>query len=132
MEKEDKLAQLHEKLENHETELCHHQQQKEKLQQKYDDSNKTHKLELTKFNNVLSSNTEEIFWLRNHNKTLITNIKKLKCCSKRKHSGEDLEGRILEKQEENRCLNNRNKELENQIKKLEIKKKLQDERIEKV
>ena len=42
MDKEDKLAQLHEKLENQETELCHHQQQKEKLQQQYDDSKKTH------------------------------------------------------------------------------------------
>ena len=80
----------------------------------------THKLELTKVNKVLSSNTEEVFRLRNHNKTLITKIKKLKTSSKREHSGEDLEGRILEKQEENQCLNNCNQELENQIKKLEI------------
>ena len=71
------------------------------LQQQYDDSKKTHKLELTKVNNVLSSNTEEICRLRNHNKTLIAKIKKLKHSSKREHSGEDLEGRILEKQEEN-------------------------------
>ena len=67
MDKEDKLAQLHEKLENQETELCHRQQQKEKLQQQYDDSKKTHKLELTKINSVLSSNTEELFQLINHN-----------------------------------------------------------------
>ena len=80
---------------------------------------------------MLSSNTKEIFRLRNHNKTLITKIKKLKY-SKREHSGEDLEGRILEKQEENQCLNNCNQELENQIKKLEIEKKSQDERIEKI
>ena len=33
MEKEDKLVQLHEKLENQETDLCHRQQQKEKIQQ---------------------------------------------------------------------------------------------------
>ena len=52
--------------------------------------------------------------------------------SKKEHSGEDLEGRILEKQEENKCLNNHNQELENQIKKLEIEKKLPDERIGKV
>ena len=91
MDKEDKLAQLHEKLENQETELCHRQQQKEKLQQQYDDSKKTHKWELTKVNNVLSSNTKEIFRLRNHNKTLITKIKKLKYSSKREHSSEDLE-----------------------------------------
>ena len=122
MDKEDKLTQLHEKLENQETKLCHYQQQKEKLQQQYDDSKNTHKFELTKINNVLSSNTEEIFRLQNHNKTLIRKIKKLKHSSKREHSSEDLEGRILEKKEENQCLNNRNQELENQIKKLEIEK----------
>ena len=32
MDKEDKLVQLHETLENRETELFHRQQQKEKLQ----------------------------------------------------------------------------------------------------
>ena len=78
MEKDAELAQVRMNLENQETKLRHHQQQKEKLQQKYDDSKKTHKLELTKFNKVLSSNTEEISRLRNHNKTLITKIKKIK------------------------------------------------------
>ena len=78
MDKEDKLVQLHEKLENQETESCHCPQQKEKLQQQYDDSKKTHKLEPTKFNKVLSSNTEEISRLRNHKKTLSTKTKKLK------------------------------------------------------
>ena len=63
MDKEDKLAQLHEKLENQETKLCHRQQQKEKIQHQYDDSKKTHELEQTKVNNVLSSNTEDIFLL---------------------------------------------------------------------
>ena len=129
IKKEDELAQVHEKLGNQETKLQHHQQQKERLQQQHDDCKKTHKLELTKVNKVLSSNTEDIFRLRNHNKTLITKIKKLKNSSKREHSSEYLEGRILEKQEENQCLNNRNRELENQSKKLEIEKKSQDERI---
>ena len=32
------------KLENQETELHHHKQQKEKLQQQYEDNKKTHKL----------------------------------------------------------------------------------------
>ena len=81
---------------------------------------------------MLLSNTEEIFLLRNNNKTLITKIKKLKHNSKSEHSGEDLEGRILEKKEENQCLNNHNQELENQINKLEIEKNLQDERIKKI
>ena len=132
MDKEDKLVQVHEKLENQETELCHRQQQKEKLEQQYDNSKKTHKLELTKVNNLLSSNTKEIFQLRNHNKTLITKIKKLKHSGKKEHSGEDLEGRTLEKLEENQCLKNRNQELENQIKKLEIEKKSQDEKIKNI
>ena len=56
----------------------------------------------------------------------------MKNSSKREHSGEDLEGKILEKQEENHFLNNRNQELQNQIKELEIEKKSQDERIEKI
>ena len=81
---------------------------------------------------MLSSNTEEIFLLWNHNKTLITKVKKLKNSSKKEHSDEDLEGRILEKQEENQYLNTRNQELQNQIKELEIEKKSQDERIEKI
>ena len=56
----------------------------------------------------------------------------MKNSSKREHSGEDLEGKILEKQEENQFLNNRNQELHNQIKELEIEKMSQDERIEKI
>ena len=56
----------------------------------------------------------------------------MKNSSKREHSGEDLEGKILEKQEENQCLNNRNQELQNQIKEVEIGKKSQEERIEKI
>ena len=108
IDKEDELVQVHEKLGNQEIELRHHQQQKEIIQQQHDDSKKTHKLELTKVNKVLSSNTEEICRLRNHKKTLITKIKKLKNSSKREHSGEDLEEKILEKQEENQFLNNFN------------------------
>ena len=115
MEKDVELVQVPMKSENQETELCHHQQQKEKLQQQYGDSKKTRKLELTKSNKVLSSNTKEISRLWNHNKTLITKIKKLKNNSKKEQFGEDLEGIILEKQEENQCLNNRNQELQNQI-----------------
>ena len=63
---------------------------------------------------------------------MITKIKKLKNSSKREHSIENLERKILEKQEKNQYLNNRNQELHNQIKELEIEKKLQDERIEKI
>ena len=52
--------------------------------------------------------------------------------NKREQSGEDLEGKLLEKQEENQCLNNSNQELHNQIKELEIEKKSQEEGIEKI
>ena len=89
-------------------------------------------MDITKSNKTISNNSKEIFRLRNHNKTLITKIKKLKSSSKREHFGEDLEGKILEKQEENQCINNRNQELHNQIKELEIEKKSQDERIKKI
>ena len=89
-------------------------------------------MEITKSNKTVSNNSEEIFRLRNHNKTLIRKIKKLKNISKREHSSEDLEGKILEKQEENPFLNNHNQELQNQIKELEIEKKSQEERIEKI
>ena len=56
----------------------------------------------------------------------------MKNSSKREHSDEDLEGRTLEKLEENQCIKNCNQELENQIKKLEIDKKSQDERFGKI
>ena len=46
--------------------------------------------------------------------------------SNREHFGEDLEGKLLEKQEENQCLNNCNHELHNQIKELEIEKNKKD------
>ena len=97
MGKDVELVQVRMKLENQETELHHHKQQKEKLQQHYDNSKKTHKLEPTKVNKVLSSNSEEIFILRNHNKTLVTKIKKLKSSRKTEKSTEDIEGKILDK-----------------------------------
>ena len=85
------------KLENKKTKLHHHKHQKEKLQQQYDNSKKTHKLELTKVNKVLSSNSEEIFISRNHNKTPVTKIKKLKSSRNTEQSTEDIEGKILDK-----------------------------------
>ena len=97
MEKDVELAEVRMKLENQETKLRHHKQQIEKLQQQYDDSKKTHKLELTKVNKVLSSNSEEIFRLRNHNKTLVTKVKKLKSSRKTNQSTKDIEGKHLDK-----------------------------------
>ena len=64
MEKYAELAQVRMRLENQGAELRDHKQQKEKLQQQYDDSKKTHKLELTKFDKVLSNHSEEIFQIK--------------------------------------------------------------------
>ena len=65
----------------------------------YEDIKKTQKRENKKINDNLASNTEELFQLRIHNKTLLTKIKKLKHSRKTELSNEDLEGRILEKEE---------------------------------
>ena len=111
MEKDVELAQVQMRLENQGAEFHHHKQQKEKLQQQYDDSKKTHKLELTKVNKVLSSKSGEIFILRNHNKTLVTKIKKLKSSRKTEQSMEDIKGKLLDKQEENCCIRRHNEDL---------------------
>ena len=58
-------------------------------------------LEITKRNDTLINKTREVFRLRNHNKTLVTKIKKLKNNQRAEHSNEDFEGKNLEKQEEN-------------------------------
>ena len=89
-------------------------------------------MEITKVNNTLTSSTEEIYRLRNHNEILVTKIKKLKHTRKKEQSNGDLEGRVLENQGENQRLKNLNKELEKQIEKLKEDKKSQDERFEKI
>ena len=75
-------------------------------------------MEITKVYNTLTSDTEEIYQLTNHNKLLVTEIKKLKSTKKADNSNEDIEGKVLEKQEENQCLLNLNQELEKEIEKL--------------
>ena len=98
MDKDNELVQVQRKLESQESEICRHQQQMKELQQKYDDIRREHKLEITKNSNTLTSKTEEIFRLKNHNKTLVTKIEKLE------QVNEDFEGKIIEKQEENHRL----------------------------
>ena len=102
------------------------------LQQKDGDSKKAHKLEIMKINNTLSSNTEEAFWLRNHNKILVTKIKNLKSILKLERVNEDFEGKIFEKQEENNCLRNLNQELDEQIKKLKDNEQSQEEKFKNI
>ena len=93
-----------------------YRQQIKFLQQQNDDSKKTHKSEITKSNKTLSNNSEEIFRLRNHNKTLVTKIKKLK---------------NSQKIEQNSCIRSHNKDLKEQLKKSEDDRKEQVEVIKK-
>ena len=74
-----------------------YRQQIKVLQQQNDNSKKTHKSEIEKSNKALSNNSEEIFRLRNHNKTLVTKIKKLKNIQKTEQSTKDIEGKIIDK-----------------------------------
>ena len=48
VDKDDEFTQVQRKIENQESEICPHQQQKEKLQQKYDDIKNTHEMEIKK------------------------------------------------------------------------------------
>ena len=73
-DKDEELTHIRQKLEDQESMVDQYQQQIKVLQQKNDDSKKTHKLEITESNKTLSNNSEEIFRLRNHNKTLVTKI----------------------------------------------------------
>ena len=90
-----------------------------------------HKLEIVVVKNTLSNNNEEIFRLKNHNKMLVTKIKKLKNSWKAEPSNEDIEGKFLDKQEENSCIRNHNKYLKEQLKKSEYDRKSQVELIKK-
>ena len=94
-DKDGKITQIQTKVRCQEVENCCLQQQMKELQQKQDDSKKAHKLEITKFNNTLTSYIEEIYQLRNHNKKLVTKIKKLKSTKKVDNSNEDIEGKVL-------------------------------------
>ena len=88
-----------------------YRQQIKVLQHQNDDSKKNHKSEIAKSNKTLSNNSEEIFRLTNHNKTLVTKIKKLKNSRKTEQSTEDIEGKILDKKEENSCIRYHNEDL---------------------
>ena len=91
MDKGNELVQVQRKLESQEPEIYGHQQHTKELQQKYDDSKKAHELETAKSNKALSNNSKEIFKLKNHNKTLVMKIKKLKNSQKEEHSTKDIE-----------------------------------------
>ena len=87
--RDEELTHIWHKLEDQESVLDQYQQQIKVLQQQNNDSKKEHKLEIAKSNKTISNSSEEIFRLRNHNKTLITKIKRLKNSIKKEHSGED-------------------------------------------
>ena len=108
-----------------------YRQQIKFLQQQNDNSKKTHKSEIAKSNKTLSNNSEEIFRLRNHNKTLVTKIKKLKNSRKTEQYTEDIEGKLLDKHEEINCIRSHNKDLKEQLKNSEDDRKVQVEVIKK-
>ena len=62
---------------------------------------------------------------------LVMKIKKLKNSWKAKQSIEDIERKLLDKQEENSCIENHNEDLKEQLKKSEDDRKSQVELIKK-
>ena len=68
-------------------------------------------MEITTIKSTLSNNTEEIFRLKNHSKMLVTKMKKFKNSRKAEYSTKDIEGKLLNKQEENSCIRNHNEDL---------------------
>ena len=74
---------------------------------------------MEKVNKVLSNNSKEIFRLRNHNKTLVIKNKKLKSSRKTEQYTEDIEGKLLDKHEENHCIRRHNEDLKERLKKSE-------------
>ena len=127
MDKDTKLAQVYRTLENQEAKIGQLQQHINELQQKENDTKNMHKLEITPVKITLSNNTEEIYWLRNQNKKSIGKTMKLKITKKADKSNEDVEGKVLEKQEENQRLLNLNKELKEQLKKHKYEEKMQED-----
>ena len=96
-DRDEELMHIRQKLEDQESVVDQYRQQIKVLQQQNNDSRKEHKLEIAKSNKTISNNSEEIFRLINHNKTLVTKIRKLKNIRKTEHSTEDIEGKILDK-----------------------------------
>ena len=109
-DKDGELMHIRHKLGDQESVVDQYRQQIKVLQQQNEDSKKTHKSDIAKSNKTLSNNSEEIFRLRNHNKTLVTKIKK-KNSRKTEQSMEDIEEKLLDKQEENDCIRSHNKDL---------------------
>ena len=75
-DKDEELVHIRQRLTDQESVVDQYRQQIKVLQQQNRDSKKEHKLEIAKSNKTISHNSEEIFRLRNHNKTLITKIEK--------------------------------------------------------
>ena len=74
-DKDEELTHIRQKLVEQESVVDQYQQQIKVLQQQNSDSKKEHKMEIANSNKTISNNFEEIFRLRNHNKTLITKTK---------------------------------------------------------
>ena len=129
--KDGKLTHIRQKLEDQESVVDQYRQQIKVIQQQNDDSKKTHKSEITKSNKTLFNNSENFFRLKNHNKTLVTKIKKLKNSRKTEQSTKHIEGKLLDKPEENDWIRSHKKDLKEQLKKSQNDNKAQVEVIKK-
>ena len=124
MDKDKEIVQIQKKLECQDSQFFQLQQQTKEIQQHNSNIKNTDKLEVAKINKTISNNNDEIFWLRNPNKILVTKMKKLKNKKqedwKLEQANRDIENKLLEKDEEICCLKNHNQDLMEQIKKLNV------------
>ena len=81
---------------------------------------------------MISNNNDDIIRLRNHNKILVTKNENLKNIWKFEQDNEDIEGKLLEKEEENCHLRNHNQNLMERIKKWNDDEKSQEETFKKI
>ena len=70
-DKDEELTLIRHKLEDQESVVDQYRQQIKVIQQQNNHSKQEHKLEIAKSNKTFFDNFEEIFRLRNHNKTLL-------------------------------------------------------------
>ena len=75
--KDEELKHIRQKLEDQELVVDQYRQQLKVIQQQNKKYKKKHELDVSRSNKTISNNSEEIFRLRNHNKTLITKNQKI-------------------------------------------------------
>lgn len=123
--------QTQKKLESQDLEVYQMQQQIKELQQQNDDIKNAHKIEIKKIKKKLSHNNNEIHRLRNYNKTLLSQIKKLKnkkqADQKLEQVKQDFTKKLFEKNEKICHRKSYSQDSIEKIKKLEDERKSQQE-----